>query len=347
MKHLLEVFILLIALLTIQAHSIVYASLDVIERHTPGFPLNMSIQNILKVIESLGKNIANTSTGAEKESVWQYLSYVSNQISDEKLRKELVNMGSKYLVNGSLSRDELAKAIQMALASNASLNDIALFLSAVNMLARASGYQNIAKLGESILAMLQNVSKETRFTSSQSSSSRSSQTALPSLLQVLESMPKPISPPPIFSESGMQLPSMLMSIDLRTVFALLVIAAITSIFIAYRNSVINAVRGFMVRKSIDSVDKNLGKMIGWQIRKAILNYWKAVTYIERVYRIRKEDWMTHREYLDSVEKRAELLSSTFKEITSLYEAARYAHETSGDVDEKSSEYLSKLVGARK
>lgn len=86
-----------------------------------------------------------------------------------------------------------------------------------------------------------------------------------------------------------------------------------------------------------------------QVNDVISAYWVSVQLVEKFSRVRKLDYLTHREYLEHVVKKSldaerwgEIVEC-FKEITKLYEIRRYGQESEDTVAGKARERVAELV----
>ncbi|MEM0026466.1 MAG: DUF4129 domain-containing protein [Ignisphaera sp.] len=356
MRHTILLIVLHIILITTQFASYprVYSYQNVLERHTLGFPYNISSESISNILESVYKSLGNMSQGSmvlREGNVSQSLYNISKQISDEKLRNMLTDIANSYALNGSVDRETLLKAVELVANSNASLSDVMQFLNVVNSLAQAEGYKDVVAIGENTVAkLLEKLANSTWLQQKRVFVGQVPQElveALPKIPQAIESMPSlGAASPQIFAPS-MQIPSTPLLIDHGLAVLVLGIALTITIIIVFRKAITNAIRKAFVWRRVAGVGDWHAKTFAQSIRKAVANYWRAVKFIESVYMVRKEDSMTHREYLVAVSGRLEGLGAVFEKITQLYEVARYAHNPGNDVDEESEKYLRILTGEKK
>ncbi|MEM4009318.1 MAG: DUF4129 domain-containing protein [Ignisphaera sp.] len=332
----------------------VYSYQTTFERHTLGFPYNISSEKILDMLKSLYKNLGNLSQGYTapiEENVTQNLYNTLNQISDENLKSTLADIANSYALNGSIDRETLLNAVEMATKSNASLSDLLQFLNAVNSLAQAEGYKDIVTASEDtiakILEKLANINWLQQKSNSASQVPQKIVEVLPRIPQAIESMPSLGVASPQMLAPSMQLPSMSLSIDRGTIILILGITLAIVIIAVLRGAIASLIRKAHGWRGFAGAGGWHTKTFAQPLRKAIENYWRAVKFVESVYMVRKEDSMTHREYLATVSGKLKDLGTAFEKITMMYEAARYAHDPRSDVDEESERYLRILIGGKK
>lgn len=356
MKNINFIIIALTLLLAMQLapHQRLYSQQYTFERHTPGFPYNISSETISKFLESMYKALGNISTGSMglgKENVSQSLYNISKQISDEKLRRELINIANSYAANSSIDRKALLKAIELATNSNASLSDVVQFLNAIRGLAQAEGYKDIVTVSENALARL--IEKLANSSMLQNQKGFVEQVpqkiveALPRLLQMPGSIPSLGMTPPQMVVPTAQMPSIFLSIDTRTAILLLGIVIVATLVIVFRSAIANNFKAMLTRRGVIGARERYAKTFAQGVRKAIANYWRAVEFVEKVYMAKKEDWMTHREYLALASTSLKEHKNVFERITQLYEAARFAHDQREEIDEESEKFLNILIGDEK
>lgn len=323
-----------------------------LERHTLGFPYNVSYENILNMLKSLYKNLGNASQGytAEEGNVTQDLYNTLNRINNENLKNVLANITNSYVLNGSVDRETLLKAIEIAAKSNASLSDVLQFLNTVNRLAQAEGYKDVVTASEDTVANILEKLANRIWTQQKNSASQAPQErieSLPRIPQAIGSMPSLGTASPQMFAPSVQLPSVSLFIDRGIVVLVLGITLAIAIIVAFRGAIASLIRKASGWRGFAGAGDWHAKTFTQPLRKAIENYWKAVRFIESAYMLRKEDSMTHREYLAVASSRLKDLGTAFEKITVLYEAARYAHDPRSDVDEESEKYLRILTGGKK
>lgn len=355
--------IILISLVIISlcsAQSICVLSQIEVIRHTPGFPYNISSEFLVELLKNLmikklindmkyDKNYLLNHTFSQifeknKTITQKELYEMINNIEDKDIRTTLEKIVSNYIEEKNIDQEQLMNVINKIMDSKASVDDIAKALGIIERITREIKPHNTSKTTET---MIENIiherfadlikSHEPMFYEFMKNIEIKSSTSLePSAFKSAELL----SPLPTLGTSLLDLVPLVLLVVIIIFTSLIVISMLITAKHPGKIKLRSISRKF---KKIDT-SKIIVPREDTTLCRAVANYWKAVSFVEKLYGVRKEEWMTHREYLSKVSHLLESKAEIFSRITEIYEVVRFGQKQDNELDTMSEKYIISLVG---
>ncbi|MEM1681984.1 MAG: hypothetical protein QW509_04685 [Sulfolobales archaeon] len=315
-------------------------------RHTPNFPVNSTSVDLTSLAEVL--KLVNTSTlsvetvsqlveeGAISREEGARLLKALNTSLDElegRVDPSILSNIERLLNSSEVNPEELRDIVQTLVSLQESgLLDPHDFIALANILANAFKRLNLDVPIELSYGILRSLSKvietPTPTRGEESVSTELSIWRFPNMRVGLPSIQQ------VSLQEGSTWIAVLLLLSLTTVLVLIYWRSLYNYA-----SKLSAKVGDLVRREVVSEGNDVLSI-----------YWASVRLVEKVSKVKKLDYLTHREYLNSVARSSQLsgtskLIECFGEITKLYEVSRFSHEFDPSAVARARQKFSELVRA--